>query len=139
MYRAMALLTVLALLACATPTRVQGTDLDWSAVASVEVIEIVTTDEDGDVRETKVWFVLLDSVSYLRTNDSRWLENIRRDPNGKIIIDGAEYAQRAEEVTSEELLERVDAATREKYGFQDSLIHLFRISDPEILKLSDPM
>ncbi len=71
MYRAMPLLPVLALLACATPTRVQGTDLDWLAVADVGVIEIVTSDEDGDVRETKVWFVLLDSVSYLRTRPGR--------------------------------------------------------------------
>ena len=138
MYRAIALLPLAALLACATSTLVQGTDLDWSAAADIAVIAIITTDDDGDVRETKVWFVLLDGVSYLRTNDSRWLENIRRDPNVKIVIDGTEYAQRADEVTGTQLVERVDAATREKYGFQDSLIHFFRISDPEILKLSDP-
>ena len=115
-----------------------GTQLDWSAVSDVGVIEILTTDEDGDARETKIWFVLLDGVSHLRTSDSRWLKNIRRDPNVKIAIDGTEYAQRAEEVTSPELRERIDSAAREKYGFQDSLVHLFGSGDSDILKLSGP-
>ncbi len=54
------------------------------------------------------------------------------------MVDGTESARRAEEVTRVEMIARVDAATREKYGFHDSLIHWFRSSDPEILKLSDP-
>ncbi len=53
---------------------------DWEALADVEVIEVLTHDEDGDLRETKVWFVLLDGEPYLRTSGSRWLENLRRDP-----------------------------------------------------------
>jgi hypothetical protein len=133
-----ALLALGALSACATaPTRV-GTRLDWSAISDVPVIEIVTTDEDGDARRTSVWFVLVDGVSYLRTNDSRWLANIRRDPRVKIAIDGTEYPQRAEEVTDAELVERIEAASQEKYGFQNSFIRFFRSGEPQVLKLSDP-
>lgn len=111
-------------------------NLDWSSVADVKVIEVLTHDEDGDLRETKVWFVLIDGVPYLRTNGSRWLENIRRDPDVTIRIGDDRYPQRAREVTSPEMIERVDAATREKYGFQEAFIHVFRIHDPQILELS---
>ena len=64
----------------ATAATANADELDWEHVADVRVIQVVTTDEDADERTTKVWFVLIDGVSYLRTNDSRWLENIRRDP-----------------------------------------------------------
>ena len=64
---------------------------DWDSVADVEVIEVVTIDEDGDRRVTKVWFVLVDGVPYLRTNRSRWLDNLRRDPNLGLRIASREY------------------------------------------------
>ena len=86
---------------------------DWEAVTDVEVIEILTVDDDGEVRETKVWFVLIDGVSYLRTSDSRWLENIRRDPKVAIRIGDRTHRQVAHEVTSDAWIEKVDAATRE--------------------------
>jgi hypothetical protein len=131
------LVALTGLVACATPFT-HGTQLDWSKVADIDVIEIVTTDEDGDLRETKVWFVLVDGVSYLRTSDSRWLENIRRDPDVKIRVEGVEYRQKAREVTDEALMERVDAAGREKYGFQDRMIHVLRTSHPQVIELSPP-
>jgi len=136
------LLAPLYLLACvalaSTATTAHADELDWERVADVRVIEVVTTDEDGDDRETKVWFVLIDGVPYLRTNDSRWLENIRRDPGVMIRIDGNEYVHLAHEVTTPELIEQVDTATRAKYGWQEAVSHVFRIGDPEILRLSRP-
>jgi hypothetical protein len=136
------LLAPLYLLACVapalTPSTAYADELDWERVAAVRVIEVVTTDEDGDDRETKVWFVLIDGVPYLRTNDSRWLENIRRDPGVVIRIDEIEYVHLAHEVTTPELIEQVDAATRAKYGWQEATIHVFRIGEPEILRLSRP-
>lgn len=115
-----------------------GQAIDWAAVSDVGVIEIVTEDDDGDLRETKVWFVLIDGVSYLRTSGSRWLENIRRDPNLTLRIGDAEYAQVARDVATPSMIERVGDASREKYGWQDAFIGAFRTSDPEILELSDP-
>lgn len=121
-----------------TAATVYADELDWEEVEDVRVIEIITVDEDGDDRKTKVWFVRIDGVPYLRTNDSRWLENIRRDPGVLIRIDGSEYVQLAHEVTTPELIEQVDTASRAKYGWQEAVIHVFRISDPEILRLSRP-
>lgn len=109
---------------------------DWAALSDVGVIEVLTEDADGDRRETKVWFVLLDGEPYLRTSRSRWLENLRRDPDLGLRIEGIEYQARAEEVTSDALIERVDRASREKYGWQEALIHVFRIRKPDILRLS---
>jgi hypothetical protein len=109
---------------------------DWQAVADVDVIEVVTTDEDGDLRVSKVWFVLVDGVPYLRTNGSRWLDNLRRDPNLGLRIDGREYDAMAEEIPGDEIVEIVDRTSADKYGWQEKTIHPFRIRKPEILKLS---
>ena len=108
---------------------------DWEHLAGIDVIEVVTTDADGDRRDTKVWFVLLDGEPYLRTSRSRWLENLRRDPEFVVRIDGRAYEARVEDVTGEEAVERVDAATLEKYGWQERLIHPFRIRMPDILRI----
>ena len=108
---------------------------DWESLADVEIIEVVTTDEDGDLRVTKVWFVLVDGVPHLRTNDSRWLDNLRRDPNLRLRIEEREYEARAEEIPGDDIVETVDRASAEKYGWQERLIHPFRIAKPDILKL----
>jgi len=109
---------------------------DWAALAEVEVIEVVSVDADGDVRTTPVWFVLLDGEPYLRTSGSSWLENLRREPNFGLVIEEQEYTARAEEVSGEEIVARVDAASGEKYGWQECFIHVFRTRTPDILKLS---
>ena len=111
---------------------------DWASVADVKLIEVVTRDADGDLRETKVWFVLVDDVAYLRTSRSRWLENLRRDPDLVLRIEGREYEARAEEVPGDEIVEQVDRSTREKYGWQERTIHIFRMRKPDILRLSPP-
>ncbi len=134
--------TALLLVSCqgpnAQPAKSHDGRLDWHAVANVQVIEILTVDEDGDRRETKVWFVLIDGIPYLRTSDSSWLDNIRRDPNVVIRIEGAGHAQVAREATTPGLIEQVDAASRAKYGWQDGFIRFFRVGDPQILELSGP-
>jgi hypothetical protein len=109
---------------------------DWESLADVEVIQVVTQDADGDLRETKVWFVLVDGVPYLRTQGTRWLENLRRAPNLVLRIEGREYEARAEEIPGDEIVETVDRATVEKYGWLERVIHVFRMRKPEILRLS---
>jgi hypothetical protein len=108
---------------------------DWDSLSDVAIIEVVTADEDGDLRVKKVWFVLVDGVPYLRTNRSRWLDNLRRDPNLGLRIESHEYQATAEEIPGDEIVEIVDRASAEKYGWQESLIHPFRIFKPDILKL----
>ena len=108
---------------------------DWDSVADVSVIEVVTQDSDGDLREAKVWFVLVEGVPYLRTNRSRWLDNLRRDPNLVLRIDERDYEARAEEVAGDTVVESVDAASLEKYGWQERMIHPFRMAKPDILRI----
>jgi hypothetical protein len=131
--RVTALLLALAPLLAALPARADTPD--WESLADVKVIEVVTQDADGDLRETKVWLVLVDGEPYLRTGDTRWLENLRRDPNLVLRIEGREYEARVEEVPGDEIVEKVDRASLEKYGWQERMIHPFRMSKPEILKL----
>jgi len=108
---------------------------DWDSLSDVKVIEVVTVDEDGDQRVAKVWFVLVDGVPYLRTNRSRWLDNLRRDPNLGLRIESREYEAVAEEIPGDEIVEVVDRASATKYGWQESIIHPFRMMKPDILKL----
>jgi len=131
--RVAALLLALAPLLAAAPARAETPD--WESLADVKVIEVLTQDADGDLRETKVWLVLVDGAPYLRTNGTRWLENLRRDPNLVLRIEGREYEARVEEVPGDEIVEQVDRASLEKYGWQERMIHPFRMSKPEILKL----
>jgi hypothetical protein len=128
------LLLAFALLVLAAPAWAEYPD--WASLADVQVIEVVTRDADGDLRETKVWFVLVDGAPYLRTSRSRWLENLRRDPDLVLRIEGREYEARAEAIPGDEIVEQVDRATREKYGWQERAIHVFRIRKPDILRLS---
>jgi len=128
------LASALSVLTLATAARAEYPD--WQALADVPVIEVLTVDEDGDARETKVWFVLVDGEPYLRTSDSRWLENLRRDPDLGLRIEDREYEARAEEIPGESIVEQVDAASAEKYGWQERFIHVFRMRTPEILKLA---
>jgi hypothetical protein len=122
-------------LASVAAATARGEAPDWAALADEPVIEVITVDEDGDVRESKVWFVLVDGVPYLRTNGSRWLANLRRDPDCRLRIRGVEYPVRATEVSGEDWIARVDAASAEKYGWQERLIHPFRMRPPEILRI----
>ena len=57
-------------------------------------------------------------------------------PGWRLRIEGREYEARAEEIPGDEIVERVDAASRDKYGWQERMIHPFRMRKPDILKLS---
>src|SRR5206468_11753248 len=50
----------------------RAADLDWQLFQDTSVIEILTHDEGGALRETSVWIVPLAGHGYVRTNDSRW-------------------------------------------------------------------
>ena len=108
---------------------------DWNDYADVDVIEVITRDEGGGERETKVWFVLLGGEPYLRTSGSRWLANLRRDPDFKVRIEGTLYEARAQEIEGEAIVEKVDIASQRKYGFTNRVISLFRSREPDILRI----
>jgi hypothetical protein len=126
----------LALAGCAG-TVVEATGpIDWAAVADERVPEILTVDPDGDLRETKLWIAVLDGQGFIRTSNTRWFRNIERDPDVTLRIAGAAYSLRAEPVIDGPLRDRIHAAFREKYGFQDRLVGLGgNPADANILRL----
>ena len=134
--RTWVLTTTTALLCVATAANaLQPGFPDWHALADVDVIHVITHDEDGDTRETPVWLVVLDGQPYLRTDGSRWLANIERGSAVHVRVEGLEFRVGAERATGSDLVERVDAATLEKYGWQERVISLFTTGAPDLLRL----
>lgn len=108
---------------------------DWASLAETDVVRIVTVDEDGSRRSTKIWVVVVDGDAYVRTGATRWFANVERDPS-VVLLDGrSEYRARAERVTAAERIGRVQEAFRAKYGLMDRLSGLVRIGGPRIFRL----
>jgi len=124
-----------ALLLCLCATS-RAAEPDWAKLAAPDVVRVITVDPDGDVRETKVWIVEHAGSAWLRTSDSRWLANLRRDPNLELRAGDQVFELRAQEVEDSELLARVDAAMRAKYGWSDRVVSAFRFRTPNLLRLS---
>ena len=109
---------------------------DWKAVVAVEEVDVLTTDEDGNSRETVIWFTLLDGRAYIRTSGSTtWGDNVERDPDIVLRIEEAEYPLHAAFITGEAEREQIVASFREKYGWFDGLVNFVRGSSPRIMRL----
>lgn len=131
---AAALLCSVTLLHAGTAAALEAGFPPWKQLAAVAVIDIVTADEDGSVRKTPVWFVLVEGAPYLRTSDSRWLANIVRGSDIRVFIEGLEYQVGAQVMEAEGILPKVDAASLAKYGWQERALFA-RFAPPDILKL----
>jgi hypothetical protein len=123
---------VLALLGAA-PAAAQS---EWSPFAEASVVHIVTSDEDGAERDTNVWFVVVDGAGFVRTNDSRWLANIRRGSSVALRLDATNRPVTSEEVTDPALVAAVEAAFKAKYGLLQRVMSVFRMSEPTVLRLT---
>jgi hypothetical protein len=114
----------------------RATEPSWDKLADVGQIEIVTHDEDGDARETTIWFTVVDGQGFIRTGNSNWGENIRRNPSDVVLrIEGKEYPLRAEFIENDGLRERVVAAFRAKYGWLDGAVQFVRGKRPNIIHM----
>lgn len=109
---------------------------DWTPYQEDWIVEIITLDPDGDRRETKVWMIVLDEAGYVRTNDSRWLENIRRLPDVLMRTRGREQSFRAEVDDDAALYDRVEAAFKEKYGLMQKITSAMRVGQPTVIRLT---
>ena len=131
--RAIPSILCMALLAAALPA---GADApDWNAVKDVQTVEILTTNEDGSAKETTIWLAVVDGQGYIRTGNTSWEANIERNPDVSLRIEGTEHPLRVEFVTDAALRTRIEQVFREKYGFSDSFIAIFRSGDPKIMRL----
>jgi len=109
--------------------------LALGATGAAHAADDSALDSDGDGRETKLWIVMIDGEAYLRTNDSRWLANLRRMPLATLRVDDELYPVVGQIMSDPELVEHVDRASREKYGWQEKFIHVFRMNEPTIVRL----
>jgi len=114
----------------------QTAQIDWAPFAEEDVVRILTVDPDGETRETKVWVVVVDDAAWVRTNDSRWLANIRRDPRVRMRVREREYALAAEETSDPELVDRVEEAFKAKYGLLQGVMSALRVRQPTLLRLA---
>jgi hypothetical protein len=110
---------------------------DWASVADEETVTVLTTDEDGDTRETTIWLLVLDDAGYIRTSRSTtWGGNVERDPDIALRFDGVDHPLRATFVEDEAERARIVAGFEEKYG-SNPILNWIRGDDPRIMRL-DP-
>ena len=127
---------LLALAAALAPSATARAADPWAVFAETGTIEIVTRDADGEPRETPLWIVVLDGAGWVRTNDSRWLANIRRGSPIELRAEGEVLRVGAEERPDPADYDRVEAAFREKYGWVQRVLSAFRMRRPTVLRLT---
>ena len=110
-----------------------GLAADWQEIGAVESLEVLTTDEDGEARETLIWVLELDGVGYIRTGGSTWGDNVERDPKIALRVGETVVPVRAEFVEDDAERERITTAFREKYGWVDGALDIFRGREPRIM------
>jgi len=111
-------------------------EIDWQRFQDEDVIEVVTRNEDGALRETSVWIVAFDGHGYVRTNDSRWLANIRRGSDVVLRLGEDEFAVAAREPDDPAIDARVEEGFKQKYGFMQRVMSVFRMTEPTVLELT---
>jgi hypothetical protein len=109
--------------------------IDWNRYSEEETVEVVTTNEDGSSRETKVWLVVVAGQGYIRTGNTRWGGNVERNPEVALRIGETELPLRVEFVTDDAEREAVKQALRAKYGFSDWILSPLRGRNPKIMRL----
>jgi hypothetical protein len=124
------------LLAAALAPSARAAELDWRRFQDEDVIEVLTHDENGALRETSVWIVAFDDHGYLRTNDSRWLANIRRGSSVALRIGEEQFAVSAREPDDAALTARVEEQFKQKYGVTQRVMSFFRMREPTLLELT---
>lgn len=129
------LLLLGAALGLAGPAAAVGEVPDWPAVADVGTVQVVNHDEDGSVRDTTVWLVVVEGQGYLRSGGGQWSQNLARDPQLELVVGETAWPLRVEFVEDDGLRQRISDAFREKYGFSDAMIALFRGDRPPMMRL----
>jgi hypothetical protein len=109
--------------------------IDWDRYSEEGTVEVITTNEDGSTRETKVWLAVVDGQGYIRTGKTRWGGNVERNPEITLRIGETELPLRVEFVTDPTERDAVKAALRAKHGFWDWILNPIRGRNPKIMRL----
>jgi hypothetical protein len=88
----------------------------------IEVVEMHTLDEQGELMSTRLWIVDDDELQYLRSNNgtSLWFRRIQENPSFEVTRNGTTVVYTAE--LRREKRDRINALMHEKYTWGDSLI-----------------
>jgi len=122
-------------LALAVGSSSESATPDWSKWADLQTVQVISTDEGGRARTTTVWIVVVDGQAYLRTGRTIWGGNVEREGKLKLKGEPGEYRFQAERITDPSLQEKVMAAFRAKYGFQDVISGVIRLGQHRIFRL----
>ena len=133
-YQAILVLAAVILLTPLTGARGEEA-IEWDRYAEEGTVEVVTTDEDGSARVTKVWLAVVDGQGYIRTGKTRWGGNLERNPELTFRVGETELPLRVEFVTDQTERDAVKAALREKHGFSDWILSPIRGRNPKIMRL----
>ena len=106
-----ALLVSAALAIAAQPARAA-----WSDYKDEKEIFAVLHNEKGEVREVKIWIVVLDDHGFIRTRNTSWRADLERDPKAALKIKDKEIRIRPVPVKDPELYKKVNEAYTAKYG-----------------------
>ena len=108
--------------------------IEWDRYAEEGTVEVITTDEDGSVRETKVWLAVVNGQGYIRTGKTRWGGNTERNPEVVLRIGETELPPRVECDTDPTERDAVKAALRAKHGFSDWILNPIRGKNPKTMR-----
>jgi hypothetical protein len=126
-------IAALALLAALAPGPAAA--LDWTTAADERTVHVLTRDDDGDPRETKVWLVVVDGRAYVRTGNTTWGDNVVRDPRVRLRVGDRDLPVVATLIEDEDTRARVIATFRDRYGWTDALLSPLRGRRPKIIRL----
>lgn len=110
-------------------------DPDWSALADVQRVVVVTEEPDGSPRETTAWLAVSQGRGYLRTSGTHWGWNVERNRNVVVRTDDASWLLTVFFVADEDERARAIDAFRAKYGVWDVLMSPFRLGETAIMRL----
>lgn len=89
---------------------------DWKDAEVESEILVTTSNPDGSERLTTIWIAVLDGTAFVRTSGTRWERNVERNPDVVLTVAGKTRAVRLERVHDDDLVDRVQAQFRKKYG-----------------------
>ncbi len=109
---------------------------DWTSLAEVEEVQVLSENEDASPEETTVWLAVVAGQGFIRTGDTSWYPNLVRKPDIGVRVSGKEYAVRAELIEEPGLRGKVIAEFRRKYGWSDVFVDWVFPGDGHVLRLA---
>jgi hypothetical protein len=109
-------------LACASTPLVAERAIDWNTTDESWSLHVVTIDPDGAERVTRIWLAAVETRGGIRTGNSRWWQNLQRDPHCWIRLDGFDYPVDVEFANELDEKIQIDEAFTVKYGWMERLM-----------------